>query len=156
LGVGIVLLVMAAVFGDLLRAGKAVPLAALLVLTALLVPARNVKANDCFGGQQPLADCLQRSTKDGWDQATTTGCLHETACYCIRVAPAPTADHPDVKELILDHLVHSYNSLDDPNYLEYGYIKVYAEILDYLAQRDPNQAVRVLYIGGGGYTLARH
>jgi spermidine synthase len=122
----------------------------------LLVPARNARANDCFGGQQPVSDCVQRSTKDGWDQATTTGCLHETSYYCIRVAPAPSADHADVKELILDHLVHSYNSLDDPNYLEYGYIKVYAEIVDYLAQRIPNQAVRVLYIGGGGYTLARH
>ena len=33
---------------------------------------------------------------------------------------------------------------------------MYAEIADYLAQRVPNQAIRVLYIGGGGYTLARH
>src|ERR671939_195515 len=53
-------------------------------------------------------------------------------------------------------LVHSYNSLEDPNFLEYGYIKVYAEIADYLAQRVPNQAIRVLYVGGGGYTLTRH
>src|SRR5207302_9456201 len=54
------------------------------------------------------------------------------------------------------HLVHSYNSLEDPNYLEYGYIMVYAEVADYLAQRLPNQALRVLYVGGGGYTLPRH
>ncbi len=67
-----------------------------------------------------------------------------------------TSDHQTVRELILDHLVHSYNSLEDPNYLQYGYIKVYAEIADYLAQRVPDQALRVLYIGGGGYTLARH
>jgi len=33
---------------------------------------------------------------------------------------------------------------------------VYAEIADYLAQRVPGQAIRMLYIGGGGYTLARH
>jgi spermidine synthase len=153
LGVGVVLIVMAAVFGDLLRIGRAaipVGVAALFVLA--LVPARNVKADNCSD-----LDCVQRAAKDGWDQATQSGCLHETAYYCIRVADDPeVSDHQTVKELILDHLVHSYNSLEDPNFLQYGYIKVYAEIADYLAQRNPNQSLRVLYVGGGGYTLARH
>jgi spermidine synthase len=158
LGVGIVLLAMAVLFGDLIRVGRAAaPIAAGVVLVGLLVPARNVKAYGCLDGGGFELDCVQRSVKDGWDQATSTGCLHETAYYCIRVADNPTAsDHQTVKELILDHLVHSYNSLEDPNFLEYGYIKVYAEIADYLAQRVPNQAIRVLYVGGGGYTLARH
>jgi spermidine synthase len=158
LGVSVVLLIMAAAFGDLIRVGRAaaVPLAAGLLLVAMLVPARNVKAYDCLNGGLDM-DCVQRATSDGWDQATQSGCLHETAYYCIRVtSDQSTSDHQTVKELILDHLVHSYNSLDDPNYLQYGYIKVYAEIADYLAQRAPNQALRVLYIGGGGYTLARH
>jgi spermidine synthase len=158
LGVGIVLLAMAALFGDLIRVGRAAaPIAAGVVLVGLLVPARNVTAYGCLDGGGFELDCVQRSVKDGWDQATNTGCLRETAYYCIRVADNPTAsDHQTVKELILDHLVHSYNSLEDPNFLEYGYIKVYAEIADYLAQRVPNQAIRVLYVGGGGYTLARH
>jgi spermidine synthase len=158
LGVGIVLVLMAAVFGDLLRVRRAAgPLVAGIVLVGLLVPVRNVKAYGCFDGNPAQADCLQRSIKDGWDQATSTGCLHETAYYCIKVADyVVPADNHLVKELVLDHLVHSYNSLEDPNYLVYGYIKVYAEIADYLAQRVPNQAIRVLYIGGGGYTLARH
>jgi spermidine synthase len=158
LGVGIVLLAMAALFGDLIRVGRAAaPIAAGVVLVGLLVPARNVKAYGCLDGGGFELDCVQRSVKDGWDQATNTGCLRETAYYCIRVADNPTAsDHQTVKELILDHLVHSYNSLEDPTFLEYGYIKVYAEIADYLAQRVPNQAIRVLYVGGGGYTLARH
>src|SRR5579859_1921267 len=158
LGVGIVLLLMAAIFGDLVHVGRAVvPLAAGVVLVGLLVPARNVKAYGCFDGNAVPVDCVQRSVIDGWDTATNTGCLHETAYYCIRVADQPEAsDHQTVKELVLDHLVHSYNSLEDPNFLEYGYIKVYAEIADYLAQRVPNQAIRVLYVGGGGYTLARH
>jgi spermidine synthase len=158
LGVGIVLLAMAVLFGDLIRVGRAAaPIAAGVVLVGLLVPARNVKAYGCLDGGGFELDCVQRSVRDGWDQATSTGCLHETAYYCIRVADNPTAsDHQTVKELILDHLVHSYNSLEDPNFLEYGYIKVYAEIVDYLAQRLPDQAIRVLYVGGGGYTLARH
>jgi spermidine synthase len=150
LGVGVVLLAMAVVFGDVLRVGRAaVPLAAGLVLVGLLVPARDVRAYGCGFD----VDCVHRSVADGWDQATNSGCLHETAYYCIRVADAGALN---VKELILDHLVHSYNKLDDPNYLQYGYIKVYAEVADYLSQRLPNQSLRVLYVGGGGYTLARH
>src|SRR5207253_2218652 len=158
LGVGIVLLLMAALFGDLLRFGRSTaPLLAGLLLVGLLVPARNAKAYGCFDANASTLDCIQRSARDGWDQATSSGCLHETAYYCIRVADKlPASPQQTVKELILDHLVHSYNSLEDPNYLDYGYIKVYAEIADYLAQRVPGQAIRVLYIGGGGYTLARH
>src|SRR5579859_349108 len=159
LGVGVVLLLMAALFGDLLRVGRAgVPLAVGVVLVALLVPARNVKAYGCFDDVNvERVDCVQRAATDGWNQATSTGCLHETPYYCIKVADyLVPSDNQPVKELILDHLVHSYNSLDNPNYLEYGYIKVYAEIADYLAQRVPGQAIRMLYIGGGGYTLARH
>src|SRR5262249_32226061 len=157
LGVGIVLLIMADVFGDLARIGRAaIPLAAGVLLIGLLVPARNVQAYECLNGGLSVA-CLQRASTDGWDEATQSGCLHETAYYCIRVTEdQSTSDHQTVRELILDHLVHSYNSLEDPNYLQYGYIKVYAEVADYLAQRAPNQALRVLYIGGGGYTLARH
>jgi spermidine synthase len=117
------------------------------------VPARNVKADNCGFN----TDCVQRAAKDGWDQATQSGCLRETAYYCIRVADdQAVSDHQTVKELILDHLVHSYNSLEDPNFLQYGYIRVYAEIADMLAQRTPDHSLRVLYIGGGGYTLARH
>jgi spermidine synthase len=160
LGVGIVLILMAVMFGDLLRIGRAAaPLAACLLLVGVLVPARNVKAYGCLDGAAAnnQVDCMQRSVKDGWDQATDSGCLHETAYYCIRVADEPeVSDHQTVKELILDHLVHSYNSLENPNYLQYGYIKVYAEIADYLAQGNPGQSLRVLYVGGGGYTLARH
>jgi spermidine synthase len=157
LGVGLVLLVLAAAFGDLVRVGRAgFGLLAGLLLVGALVPARNVKANDCFSSPAAV-DCVQRAAKDGWDQATSTGCLHETAYYCIRVADQPsTSDHQTVKELVLDHLVHSYNSIEDPDFLEYGYIKVYAEVADYLAQRLPDRSLRMLYIGGGGYTLARH
>jgi spermidine synthase len=154
LGVGIVLLAMAAAVGDVVHLRRAaIPLVACVLVVAALVPARNVKANNC--GLNP--DCIQQAAKDGWDQATQSGCLHETSYYCIRVADdAAVSDHQTVKELILDHLVHSYNSLEDPNYLQYGYIKVYAEIADMLASRLPDRALRVLYVGGGGYTLARH
>jgi spermidine synthase len=154
LAVGIILVLMAAFFGDLLHVRRAaIPLLAGVLVVGALVPARNVRAYDC--GLD--LECVQRAAHAGWDQATQSGCLHETAYYCIRVADDPAvSDHGTVKELILDHLVHSYNSLQDPNYLQYGYIRVYAEIADMLAQRLPDQSLHVLYIGGGGYTLARH
>jgi spermidine synthase len=103
-------------------------------------------------------DCVQRSFRDGWDQAFDTGCLHETAYYCIKVLDHTTGsnDAPIVKELVLDHLVHSYTALQDPLYLEYGYIKVYAEVAEYLASRLPDRNLRILYVGGGGYTLPRY
>lgn len=150
-GVGIILVGMAVVFGDLFHVRKAaVPLAVAVLAVGALVPARNVRAYNCGAD----LDCVQRAAKDGWDQATQSGCLHETAYFCIRVADDPS--NQAVKELILDHLVHSYNKLDDPNYLQYGYIRVYAEVADLLARRLPDRSLRVLYIGGGGYTLARH
>jgi spermidine synthase len=154
LGVGVVLIAMAAVFGDLLRVRRgAAPLAAGILVVGALIPARNVKADNCGAD----IACIQEAAHSGWDQAIQSGCLHETAYYCIRVADdLAVSDHQTVKELILDHLVHSYNSLEDPNYLQYGYIKVYAEIADMLARRLPDQSLRVLYVGGGGYTLARH
>src|SRR5579859_6489869 len=52
LGVGIVLLLMATIFGDLLRVRRgAGPLVAGVLLVGLLVPARNVKASRCLDGE---------------------------------------------------------------------------------------------------------
>src|SRR5579859_924458 len=103
LGVGIVLIAMSLVFGDRLKLRRGVaPLVAMLLLVVLLVPAKNVKAYGCLDGNPLDGDCVQRSVKDGWQQAFDSGCLHETAYYCIRVADDPSASDPTTKELILD------------------------------------------------------
>jgi spermidine synthase len=158
LSVGIVLIGMAVAFGDLIRARRAaVPLAAGALLVLLLIPARNVRAYGCFEGSSTGGmECVQRSFSEGWDAAIDNGCLRETSYFCIKVGDHIVSSDLIVKQLVLDHLVHSYNSLEDPNYLEYGYIKVYAEVANYLAQRLPQQNLRILYVGGGGYTLPRH
>ena len=59
-----------------------------------------------------------------------------------------------MRVLVLDHLIHSYNSIEDPTYIKYGYIKVYAEFIEYLAQTKPDFSV--LFVGGGAYTLPRY
>lgn len=63
-------------------------------------------------------------------------------------------DGKRVRVLVLDHLVHSFVALDDPTHLEYSYEKVYADIVEYLAQTRPS--MNALFIGGGGYTFPRY
>ena len=59
-----------------------------------------------------------------------------------------------MRVLVLDHLIHSYNSIEDPTYIKYGYIKVYTEFIEYVAQTKPDFSI--LYVGGGAYTLPRY
>src|SRR5207247_9034532 len=85
--------------------------------------------------------------------ALASGCTRETDYYCIKVYDQEHAPDRVLRTLVLDHLVHSYSSIEDPTYFEYAYIKVYAEITDYVARQLPDY--RALFIGGGGYTLPR-
>lgn len=87
----------------------------------------------------------------GW---TESPCLRETNYFCIKVHEEEHNGHP-VRVLILDRLVHSYSSLDDPTRLVYGYEQVYAELTGWyrtVHQTDPD----ALFIGGGGYTFPRY
>ena len=94
----------------------------------------------------------------GWVLASSHGWLHgpcvrETNYYCIKIIDEERDGEP-VRLLVLDHLVHSYVSLTNPKSLVYPYEKAYAEVADYQAHRDNH--MRVLMIGGGGYTFARY
>jgi spermidine synthase len=129
LGVGIVLIAMALLAGGLWRNQK--------LVIALAIP---------------LA-VLSWTISSG--TALSSGCTKETDYYCIKVYDeAPVGDDHVMRVLVLDHLIHSYNSIEDPTYIKYGYIKVYAEFMEHLAQTKPNFSV--LYVGGGAYTLPRY
>jgi spermidine synthase len=80
-------------------------------------------------------------------------CTRETNYFCIKVQEQERDGEP-VRVLILDRLVHSYTSLDDPTELVYGYEQIYAEVTAYRAQDDDH--LRALFIGGGGYTFPRY
>ena len=88
LGVGIVLLLMAAVFGDLLRVrrGGGAARGRAWCWSACSCRRATSRRTAVSTATPHRSDCVQRSVKDGWDQATSTGCLHETAYYCIKVA----------------------------------------------------------------------
>ncbi len=81
-------------------------------------------------------------------------CIIESNYYCIYVYETKLDDGRPVQALVLDHLIHSYNSLDDPSSLGYGYERIYAEVTDYLSQT--KKGLRSLSIGGGGYTFPRY
>jgi spermidine synthase len=141
LGVSIILIGMAFVFGDLVgrKKGTAEVATATAVILAVLV----------FWINPAYAFTIDRPN------ALDGGCYKETNYYCIKVTgvnPSDAGGH-DVRELVLDHLIHSYNALDDPTYLKYGYIQVYADMIEYVAQKYPQYSA--FFIGGGGYTLPR-
>ena len=81
-------------------------------------------------------------------------CLRETNYFCIKVKEQEVDGAP-VRILVLDRLVHSHSSLDDPTKLVYGYEKMYAEVTAFQADRQP-EPLRALFIGGGGYTFPRY
>jgi len=80
-------------------------------------------------------------------------CSRETNYFCIKVKEQER-DGELVRVLILDRLVHSYTSLDDPTKLVYGYEQMYAEATAYRALVDDH--LRALFVGGGGYTFPRY
>jgi spermidine synthase len=131
LGVGVMLILLAVSFGGLLTGERtgAVASTALIGLLALGTAAEGIRLN-----------------------AFDSGCTVETNYYCIRVIPTELEGR-QFQQLILDHLIHSFNDLSDPTYLHYGYEKVYGEVMDSVAQQKPDFSV--VELGGGGYTYSR-
>ena len=58
-----------------------------------------------------------------------------------------------MRTLTLDQLLHSYVAKEDPTFLVYGYEKITG---DFVALQDyRTDSPKVLFIGGGGYTMPR-
>jgi spermidine synthase len=55
--------------------------------------------------------------------------------------------------LVLDNLIHSINDLNNPLYLDYEYLRIYDEVVQWQISR--NSSMKALFIGGGGYTYPR-
>lgn len=141
LGVAVILIGMAFIFGDLLSRREKGDSARVATVTAVVLAVLLfwINPSHAFTASRPNA-------LDG-------GCYKETNYFCIKVTNPDPDDSHQVVALVLDHLIHSYNSLTDPTYLKYGYIKVYADMIEYVAQQHPQYSA--FFIGGGGYTLPR-
>ena len=79
-------------------------------------------------------------------------CNRETNYF--RIIVRDEDEGAPVRVLILDRMVQSFTSLDDPTKLVYRYEQIYAEVTAYRAKDDDH--LRVLFIGGGGYTFPRY
>ncbi len=78
-------------------------------------------------------------------------CDVETVYHCARIAD--DLSRPGGRTLVLDTLSHSYVDVDDPTYLEFPYIRVFADVISATAPAGP---LRVLHVGGGGFTMPRY
>jgi spermidine synthase len=64
------------------------------------------------------------------------------------------ADRPGAWMLLVDGVPQSHVDLDDPEYLDFDYVRRLGHLADLAAP--PGQPLRVLHLGGGGLTLARY
>jgi predicted membrane-bound spermidine synthase len=79
----------------------------------------------------------------------------ESDYYTIKLTKTTSSDRrTPLETLVLDHLIHSYVSLDNPLHIEYDYEKIYAEVLKWMYE--PEKPFKSLSIGGGGYTFPRY
>ena len=63
-------------------------------------------------------------------------------------------DRPRAWTLLIGGTAQSYVDLDDPQYLEFEYMRWIGHLIDLAAP--PGQPLRVLHLGGGALTLARY
>ncbi len=91
-------------------------------------------------------------TYDGIAEWVDSDCDEESNYFCIKVRERTIQDQT-VRTLTLDQLLHSYVAQDDPSFLVYGYEKITA---DFVALQEYRSGTpKVLFIGGGGYTMPR-
>ncbi len=89
-----------------------------------------------------------------FDQFPTHRCLVETNYYCIRWYDTKTGTpEENIRVLVLDHLIHSYNSLESPLSLKYAYERSYADLMEKIPVEGQR---KLLVLGGGGYTFPRY
>ena len=143
IGVGVALIVSALLFGALFgRRGRAAA-----VLLICLVAA--------WAGLRPGAE-LPPPYQDPLLPRVATGTVHreESQYYTIQVVRTVREDTgAPLHALHLDHLVHSFGDLEDPAYLHYSYLRMFRDMIEETVERRPD--ARILFIGGGGYTLPR-
>jgi SAM-dependent methyltransferase len=89
----------------------------------------------------------------GASVAAPDPCERESAYFCIRVVEDTV--NRSGRTLVLDQLRHAYVDLDDPNHLEFAYIRWFdAALADAFETRAGD--VDALYVGGGGFSFPRH
>jgi MFS family permease len=86
----------------------------------------------------------------GLAATNTSACQWETAYFCVTVEHDPLRSSGRI--LRLDTLRHSYVDLDDPTYLDFRYIRLFASVAESLG----DGPIETLHVGGGGFTFPRY
>jgi spermidine synthase len=81
---------------------------------------------------------------------TDEPCDVQSGYYCIAIERDP--QRASGRTLVLDDLRHSYVDLDDPDHLEFWYVRRIADAIDALARTGP---IDVVAVGGGALTVPR-
>lgn len=161
LTMGIILIVSALIFGNFFRRRKALALFFLFLFLSGFLPLVGLRV---YAAAKPAEFSFptspMESLKTFYNYAfrppleEETYFFKESNYYTIKLKRNIRGDngHP-LESLTLDHLTHSYTDVQDPLYLEYEYIQVFEEIVRW--QADRRVPLRVLFLGGGGYTLPR-
>ncbi len=118
------------------------------LLGALFLPGIGSMAFGVTAGSIMAAVALTRTSVPGFE----TPCQVESQYYCIRVDPADHLTGRPSRLMALDHLVHSVNDRDAPQFLFSPYLHLVDEIARH---KFGSRAVSAFFIGGGGYTLPR-
>ncbi|BAN01135.1 fused MFS/spermidine synthase [Ilumatobacter coccineus] len=82
--------------------------------------------------------------------AIDSPCETQTAYYCLSVLEDPTLDSG--RTLLLDDLRHSYVDLDDPERLEFWYIRRLVDAIEV----ETSGPIDIAYLGGGAFTIPRY
>lgn len=106
-----------------------------------------------LGDRRPAPGALALLLVAGGVSGASSGpCQAHTSYYCAQVEVDPS--RPSGRTLVLDNLRHSYVDLEDPTYLEFRYIRLFAGALD--ATLGGDQPVDALHVGGGGFSFPRY
>jgi spermidine synthase len=119
-----------------------------LVAAGVVLTLRNPPGNDHRRLAGPVTVAVVAATLTA---LAPSGCEIETAYHCARVTVDPA--RPSGRVLVLDTLRHSYVDLEDPEHLEFMYVRAMASALD--AAAPPGRPIDALFLGGGGFTLPR-
>jgi len=93
-----------------------------------------------------MASIFLFSLRESWQKSYT----RESNYYAIQVDTA----YGEAKMLALDDLIHAYVHPEQPTILIYEYLDVFKVIVKYV--HGENAPIRVLHLGGGGYSFPRY
>jgi spermidine synthase len=151
--VAVILLVVALIFGNLWRL-RLLLIGGVLLLIGIGIYSYGRNAYSIPFGFSYMQNLARDAVTLQPRGAFAAPCQVETNYFCIRVTEKKLEDDLTQRRLVLDHLIHSYSILEDPTRLDYDYVKIYAELVAYIA--GDRTGIRTFSIGGGGYTFPRY